>query len=224
MAGMHNMLLGIGGSIGSGGTISTINMVDPFGDGSGITLYRLNGDVTDLSGTHNGVANNITYATGVFGQAAVFNSSYFTAYNFLTGQTNFSISYWIYRNASTDQTLFSTTNLASTGSFLASDTNVQMWDGSAKIVWCSPPLNKWTHVVINYSKTSGFLNTYKDGVLCSQIAVSTTNGITQSSDGIIGKRYQAGYNFNGEIDQFRIFNRVLTAAEVAVLYTETKVA
>lgn len=57
-------------------TGSTLDMVDPFGDGSGVALYKFDGDATDSSGTYHGAAAGVTYSAGKLGQCAVFNGTH----------------------------------------------------------------------------------------------------------------------------------------------------
>ena len=50
-------------------------LVDPFRDGSGKALYRLEGNALDESGNYNGTATSVTYGAGQFGRCGVFNGS-----------------------------------------------------------------------------------------------------------------------------------------------------
>ena len=54
---------------------NTVSEVDPFGDSSGVALYKLENNANDEGGVYNGTPTNVTYGTGVFGQAGVFNGS-----------------------------------------------------------------------------------------------------------------------------------------------------
>jgi len=55
-------------------TTDTVQILDgsPF---QSIATYQLDGNADDLTGNYDGTASNVTYATGKFGQAAVFNGS-----------------------------------------------------------------------------------------------------------------------------------------------------
>ena len=59
----------------SGGGGSTVDNVDPYGDGSGVLLYQYEDDVLDTGGTYDGTPTSITYVTGEFGKAASFDGS-----------------------------------------------------------------------------------------------------------------------------------------------------
>jgi hypothetical protein len=90
----------------------------------------------------------------------------------------------------------------------------------------SVPLNVWTHIVATYSGTSiaSGVKMYINGAsqtLSTQAAPAT--GSALHSDPLrIGTDFPAqGDEFNGKIDDVRIYNRVLTPAEVAELYNTT---
>jgi hypothetical protein len=87
--------------------LSTVNY--PAGAGC-VALYELNGNANDTSNTYNGLANNITYYTGAFDQAAVFNgsSSYIDLGTSLLGNRSaFSVSTWAnFDNLNTQNFIF----------------------------------------------------------------------------------------------------------------------
>lgn len=72
----------------------------------------------------------------------------------------------------------------------------------------------WTNVVVTYDGTTARL--YADGVEedSNNITPGTGTGARIGSAG-------SGFNWDGEIDDFRIYNRALTAAEVQQLYDST---
>lgn len=78
------------------------------------------------------------------------------------------------------------------------------------------PLNVWTHVAGVYSTSGGTLTNYVNAAADP----STASGIAAPTDGSnplqIGKDY-GGNAFNGNIDEVRIYNRALSAAEVGIL-------
>ncbi|MEI9920903.1 MAG: immunoglobulin domain-containing protein [Bacteroidota bacterium] len=75
-------------------------------------------------------------------------------------------------------------------------------------------LNQWTHIVATVA--SGNWKIYKDNVQAGSSSASVT--LTDSFGAFqIGKDGSAE-RFPGDIDEVRIYNRVLTAAEVQVLY------
>jgi len=87
----------------------------------------------------------------------------------------------------------------------------------------SVPLNKWTHIVGTYDG-SGNLRMYINGTLNNSTASSTISTINASN-----KRFIIGSSdnttgtgclnfYNGSIDDVRVYNRALSAAEVTALY------
>jgi len=82
--------------------------------------------------------------------------------------------------------------------------------------------DQWYHVVGIYSDAGDYIKTYVNGTLDRNVSV---DGVLSQSDGLlrIGKERQPnpwGY-FNGEIDEVRIYNRVLSEQEISMLYQLT---
>jgi len=79
------------------------------------------------------------------------------------------------------------------------------------------PLNQWTHVAVTYE--SGLVKTYINGTLTHTYAGSGTIGDVDSSqnDFRVGGRQVTTQNFQGRLDEVRVYNLVLSASEVAAL-------
>lgn len=82
----------------------------------------------------------------------------------------------------------------------------------------------WHHVLGQYDPAapSPQLRVYVDGVLRGSAAVSTPISYTLGTDFVLG-RHGGGstlYDFNGRLDQVRIYDRALSDAEVAALSAE----
>ena len=73
------------------------------------------------------------------------------------------------------------------------------------------PLNQWTHLVSTYD--GQYQRLYVNGV---EVAKSAQTSLIQQSSGVlrIGGNSLWGEYFQGYIDEVRIYNRALTAAEV----------
>lgn len=86
-------------------------------------------------------------------------------------------------------------------------------------VWLSGTsinLNEWVHVVASYDGSNSKI--YVNGVLNAS-ASDTTDTSYDSVDLYIGTRAGGNTNiFNGKIDDVRIYNKALSASEVAALY------
>ena len=80
-----------------------------------------------------------------------------------------------------------------------------------------PPVTAltWNHVVVNCD-AAGNMTGYLNGTLGSTVAVGTTDTIFTT----LFQGYLSGtlYEFIGYLDEFRLYNRVLTSAEITSLY------
>lgn len=86
--------------------------------------------------------------------------------------------------------------------------------------------NAWNHGVATYSKSSGEIRLYVNGVLVN----TTSAGVFSPGSGTnpfhIGARDPGSfgsdkYAFNGVIDEVQVYNRALTAAEIGQMYGAT---
>jgi len=77
----------------------------------------------------------------------------------------------------------------------------------------------WHHIVATYDANGGANNGnfYLDGVLDGQFT-STGNIDVNSNNLAIGNQIFCAHNFNGAIDEVRIYNRALNAEEIKQLY------
>jgi len=201
-----------------------------------VALYNFHSDATDLTGNYTGTETDITYASGNYGQAAVFNGSSSlvelptssVAGNILSvslwfnstsndspiglfsarGATSPSVRFIITlnRNASGDGTI---------GLDSGSSTNfiiLGTYDGDYND-------GNWHHVVASINYTTKDFIVYIDGVS----RISGNNSSISTSHSIdkvyLGSNYSSQY-LNGKIDQVRIFNKALSSSEVTSLYNE----
>ncbi|MEK7654626.1 MAG: LamG domain-containing protein [Patescibacteria group bacterium] len=83
-----------------------------------------------------------------------------------------------------------------------------------------PALNRWYHVVATYDGSAAKI--YIDGVLDAETAC--TGSISTNAHALyIGENAEStGRQWTGEIDEARLYNRALSAAEVSVLYRAGK--
>jgi len=77
----------------------------------------------------------------------------------------------------------------------------------------------WQHIVATYSCTDGLMKSYEDGLLVKQMPLVASQ-LMHSGNLFIGGAAVAGDDggFNGLINEVRIYNRALSAAEVQQLY------
>lgn len=212
---------------GSQAPISTVDMVDPFGDGSGIALYKFDGDATDESGTYNGTATNVTYGAGKFGQGIEGGSGKYVTVPINT--TTHSMSCWFYLPSllHSIRSIFSRCGSSYYGFGLEVCPNqvyfdVWSYNANTELSVASKPIIGWNHVYIYFDANGdGFivLNGTKEIFNLGSIPFAYL-----TSNLVIGARinfYSTQYPDAGTlIDQFRIFNRALTFEEAIDLYEE----
>ncbi len=190
------------------------------------------GNVRDSSGQGNtgymvAAATSSQVTPGPLGQALKFNGT--TQYvnvgntSSLTFTTNsFSISIWAYLQTSSSlQTVIGKTSLSGPG---ANDYDILNRNGTYsfrvfpavgayEISDGNNQTGKWAHIVaVRDSGNTGKL--YVNDVLVSSTA-DAGNTITNAYDFHIGHN---GFNFNGTIDDVRVYNRALSQAEITQLY------
>ena len=228
-----NIWQGQNGYIIGGITSST---ADPFGDRSSLALYQFEGNGNDTSGNGNNLsASSVTYLTSgsaVYGQGASFSgsiSSRFTNTGFVIGNYSRTISFW-YKNTNDDDIAvgLGAPSLGTGDNFAIAprSNNITIY-GRAGPGDQSIPLSgmtgnpidgNWHHIVVTYDSTNQQLRAAFDGEFKGNTYgdhnYPTANGL------YVGGWGNADRMMNGSIDQLRIFNRVLNAAEVLMLYNE----
>lgn len=83
--------------------------------------------------------------------------------------------------------------------------------------------NQWHHIVFAYDETTSNMNIYRDGALWSVQSWAGHGPIKFDNTKFTGfylggKTTDWGKPFNGSLDQFRLYNKALSAAEVADLF------
>jgi hypothetical protein len=79
---------------------------------------------------------------------------------------------------------------------------------------------QWTHIAFVFDHANGALRFYSNGQLLSTATSVKSLNETITSSLSIGHQNIAGYEFpmNGSLDELRIYNRALSAADVQILY------
>lgn len=195
-----------------------------------IARYRLDGDATDETGSFNGTASAVTYTSGKQGQAGSFNgtSSVISNASFATGTQNITLAAWAYCTNGTVESRIIAWGVGSGNRAsiqvkgVTSNTARGIFGGETggtatrvgTEVAFTP--NQWTHWVLTFSSTTMVL--YKNSVATTNTFAATSIG-TGSQICSIGARASTPTSFYpGLIDDVRIYNRVLSAAEVLDLY------
>jgi hypothetical protein len=199
------------------------------------------GSVVDSVGGNNGVAAGVTSVSGLVGGAFSFNgvNSAIDAgpssnLDFTT--QDFSASLWIYPKSAgvypTVQTIFSkgAVNVSGyylnwftgqSGSYLQFVVNVPGGYHQA-LTGNMPSLNFWHHIVVVKSGITP-LKIYVDN---QEVTYTSQNNsgdiISTSEDMYIGSYDKGAFPFNGLIDEFGIYDKVLSTAEIQAIYNTEK--
>jgi len=214
-----------------------------------IAYFPFTGNTQDASGNgNNGVLNGATLTTDRFGNAnsaynfintgfGTLGDQIYIPYNSSFNVNNLSISLWV--NPSTINTGGAMINRYEGGyansnsqawQFLlvnnnpyavldaASTTNSQNVDSLSthSII----PMNTWTHLVFTFNGST--LLIYTNGNLTASLNQTFVLNTNSTSGISIGQSRQANGNwdnFNGDLDEIRVYNRVLTQTEITYLAT-----
>jgi len=188
-----------------------------------IAYYKMS-DATDQLGNYNGTATNVNFNTeGKFGFAGAFNGS--NADIDLPSNidsTTMSISFWIYIDSivTGNEVVIELENgygvwfLANAGGKLG----MQSSNANSAHTLSNSQLSagSWHHVAAVWN--SGSRTFYIDNTV--QSGGSVTDYLT-CNENTIGSR-RSGEFFDGKIDQIRIYNSALSAANVSTLYKEVE--
>lgn len=211
-----------------------------------IAHWKFDGNANDAVGNNHGTVTGATLTTGVSGQAY-----YFDGYDYITianennfdfeRTKNFTVCMWVYPKAlassTTSRTLISKlgsnmvgwelSNWGSGNSGAVTLYLINSWPNNAIQAQAnnSLSLNQWQHVCASYDGTSSISGAriYVNGGSKSLTPVkkTLTGSILNNNNVIIGDRNK-NMPFIGNIDDVRIYNRVLSSSEIYSLYTTTK--
>ena len=194
-----------------------------------VAHYPFNGNPNDTSGNnHHGTNNGATLTTDRFGETeSAYDFDGTDDYMDLGNWFNFNdftISLWINRDAiGTDWRVILDNNHSTVNWTIQSYQNSNdfvfgVFDGGG--VNFTIDLNTWKHIVCAKNGTS--MTTYVDGVLQNEaLGPEIVNYVNPNL--FISKWGSGGRNFNGKIDDIRMYSRGLSAAEVQMLFEESNV-
>jgi len=192
-----------------------------------VSYWGFNGTGTyttesDQSGSNHGTVTNVTrLGTSDFrSQYGHFDSN--TDYITLTStdtRTVGTYSFWVYPTDRTDDRIimgndpyYSRIFLGITSGALKLETNT---NGEEFGFYTSvPPLNQWSYVAL--VRNGNDVSYYYNGTFISTVTISGANALSFTQ---IGRN---GRSFRGDIDEVSIYDRVLTSAEISLLYHGTK--
>ncbi|AQT62120.1 LamG-like jellyroll fold domain-containing protein [Cellvibrio sp. PSBB023] len=197
--------------------------------------YKFDGDLTDASGNFaaatttgdriDNVGGAAVFADGRDGQAVSLNNSGVRLPDGIINNYQYTISYWLKPAA---KTWFTASFFGAVGFDWISLPLETSWDQTFKVwhistavgvgdTWCASgvalPLNEWTQVTLSVDQ--GLATVYIDGV-----KKCTANGVVDLFSNNVGV-FGLGVNYwdapyNGLIDDFKVYNTVLTPEEVGL--------
>ena len=205
-----------------------------------VAYYPFNGNAIDASGNgRNGTVVNAALAVDRFGFT---NACYsfdgtssridITNSAVLSPAGDFTVSLWYQRKTLSNLSVLLSKSLGwasdNTGWLVAFEPPnlIQLqagpnFDGNSPTV--IPPSNlNWHQICYTYNSTNGMSQSYLDGVLVEtrtvsfQTNISTQNLTVGAQEIYIAGQY--GYNFDGKIDDIRIYRRTLATNEVSQLF------
>jgi hypothetical protein len=197
--------------VDTGGTLTT-----------GLVAYYKLEDTTDFWGTNNltGVSNP-SFQSGKVNNGVSLDGStnYLTTASTITPVTNFSISVWV-KKAGTTASQAVMGQEVTVGYIFDFETNVNDWlifvgagTGTEQVSFAGGPKTDWTgiwrHLVLTKSGTT--IELFIDGVSKGTQTLSQLASITEVGRGQSNK-------WGGMIDELGIWNKVLSATEIADLY------
>jgi len=200
-------------------------------EGSGTTALDATGNGND--GT---LEDGPTFVDGKFGQALAFEDSRVAipASDSLTAdlfQESFTLAAWINpkRTGDTWQQIFRSVaaNFNNDTLFINNDGRLS-WRGTVGGAWAGGmcetapdvvPADQWTHVAVVGDGTN--FRIYVNGALSQESAFQTTDGMNATYY-IGGDPTYTGESYSGIIDDMRIYNHVLTEAEIRKLAARPK--
>ena len=132
---------------------------------------------------------------------------------------SFTVAYWMRRDGSgTNDVAFSTGALAKVRQYLTMGVDSEnraycsfFGDDLRAVVWYED-LN-WHHYACTFNQTTRLRQLFRDGQLLAQDVVLSEVKFP-SAPIIFGQRYDTMSGFSGSLDEFVIYNRVLTSAEL----------
>src|SRR4249920_1718957 len=180
--------------------------------------------IRDGSGlNNNGVASGTTWAAGKFGNALVFNgtNAQVTVPNAVSLQltTGMTLEAWVFPTttptgwrAIVDKNVDGYYLMASTDNGNRPSVGGTWTNGNKNVFGTSVlPVNTWTHLASTFDGAT--VRLFVNGVQVASLAQTATFSVTTATLQIGADAY-TGENFAGLIDEVRVYNRALSAAEI----------
>jgi Concanavalin A-like lectin/glucanases superfamily len=203
-----------------------------------VAYYPFNGNADDATSfTNNGSITGATLTTDRFCNA---NSAYsFDGNDYIQApdatqlrSNNLTVSVWVYNlsngiNSIIDKAIGSSNCdswvVFNYNSNFAASSCFDSGSGYTSLLQTPNTKEVWTNLIYVIDDNNNRITFYKDGALVGD-AVFTQSLAYDSRPLLIGMAYESGtlqFPFNGKIDDIRIYNRALNAAEIKALANET---
>ena len=207
--------------------ISSTNLLS---DANILGAWNLATNSNDSVGSNNGTDTSITYSSQnkKYDGVAYFNgtSSYIDVTNGINLTGDFTLAGWVFPQVSYPDTQYRiflakdntgqrqfTAGLTDTGHAYFERAGTAILNSGAGTSGAVANPYSWTHMVFTYNSTT--ITSYMSGVSNISNAMSTLPSAT--SNVTFGKRLIDGIYFKGGLENWAIFNRVLTDAEITLL-------
>lgn len=182
---------------------------------SGLLAFWKLADLTDASGNGNTLTNNnsVTFAAGKIGNAAQFDANNYLTESLSTplSLAESTVSFWCKPSALGGANMFFLmASLCACHTDSGGGLNYNNAQSSDVFVSNVFSIGQWAHIVIIH--TGGDIIIYKNGVEI----YNAGEGVSYNASG--SQIRLAEYGYQGLIDAFGLWNRVLTAPEIAQLY------
>lgn len=195
-----------------------------------VAWYRAEDNAVDSINAYNGTwTGTETYAAGMVGKAFDFASAKVTVgdQDLLDLTNEYTVAAWIFADSWGGGGFGRVVDKAAVGLgtgwgfYISSATSSAIFIhyGGASAISASSSIgtNAWYHIAATRSGTS--TRVYVNGAASGSPA-TTSAAVATTASMLIGDRVDGGRAFDGRVDEVRIYNRALTAAEVATLYND----
>ncbi len=201
-----------------------------------ISYYKFNGDSSDDVGANPGTTYGglIYSSSGKDGAAAEFDGS--NDFISISNENNFdsltggesTISFWMKQNdvSQTERGILQKRDANNYNKFFCQVSSLLgcgLWSTDSNAVWVTTSINnnEWTHIVITTSVSNKKISLYKNGAYVSNNTNPSLISTNNNQPLRIGYAMDAANDyFKGSIDELRVYNRVLSDAEIGELYSE----
>jgi len=217
--------------------LNTVIQEPVFNDTSLIAHYKFDGNYNDSSGNNHHLTNNGSILRSIHainGQLVEFDNtdylefpSTINPYTIWNGGTGITFAFWVKISSSSgngSRLIDFQTSINNTGGILiaengATNTGITIWVNGSQgaLINLHFTNNEWRHISFSVS-TTGVWSVYINGFNQNVSMTRNIPNITYNFRYINKSVYAADGTWDGQMDDFRIYNKVLTQNEIRSLY------